>query len=58
MELMERVNASGEVYLSHTRLDGGIALRVAIGNLGNHGSGCATLPRICSRKEWTCLCRR
>ena len=34
MELMERVNASGEIYLSHTRLDDGIALRVAIGNLG------------------------
>jgi aromatic-L-amino-acid decarboxylase len=34
MELMERVNASGEVFLSHTRLDQGIALRVAIGNLG------------------------
>jgi aromatic-L-amino-acid decarboxylase len=34
LELLERVNASGEVYLSHTRLDDGIALRVAIGNLG------------------------
>ncbi len=33
IELLERVNASGEVYLSHTRLDPGIALRVAIGNL-------------------------
>ncbi len=34
MALLERVNASGEIYLSHTRLDDGIALRVAIGNLG------------------------
>lgn len=34
LQLMEAVNASGEIYLSHTRLDGGIALRVAIGNLG------------------------
>jgi len=34
LDLLERVNASGEVFLSHTRLDAGIALRVAIGNLG------------------------
>jgi aromatic-L-amino-acid decarboxylase len=34
LDLMERVNASGEVFLSHTRLDQGIALRVAVGNLG------------------------
>lgn len=33
LALMERINSTGEVYLSHTRLDGGIALRVAIGNL-------------------------
>jgi hypothetical protein len=34
MMLLERVNASGELFLSHTRLDEGIALRVAVGNLG------------------------
>ncbi len=34
MELMERVNASGDIFLSHTKLDDGVALRVAIGNLG------------------------
>ena len=34
MELMEHVNASGEIFLSHTKLDDGISLRVAIGNLG------------------------
>ncbi len=33
LELMERINASGEVYLSHTRLEDRISLRVAIGNL-------------------------
>ena len=29
---MERVNASGEVFLSHTRLDDRFVLRLAIGN--------------------------
>jgi aromatic-L-amino-acid decarboxylase len=30
--LMERVNATGEAYLSHTRLDDRFVLRLAIGN--------------------------
>jgi aromatic-L-amino-acid decarboxylase len=33
MELMEHVNAQGSVYFSHTKLDPGVALRIAIGNL-------------------------
>ncbi|MBI4521158.1 MAG: amino acid decarboxylase, partial [Gemmatimonadetes bacterium] len=31
--ILQRVNASGEVFLSHTRLHGRICLRLAIGNL-------------------------
>jgi aromatic-L-amino-acid decarboxylase len=31
--VMEAVNASGEAYLSHTKLDGRITLRLAIGNV-------------------------
>jgi len=31
--MLDRVNASGEVFLSHTKLDGRFVFRVAIGNL-------------------------
>lgn len=31
--IMERVNARGQVYLSHTKLDGRYTLRLAIGNI-------------------------
>ena len=31
--ILDRVNASGSAYLSHTRLHGRIVLRLAIGNL-------------------------
>ena len=32
-EILETVNASGNIFISHTRLDGRYALRLAIGNL-------------------------
>lgn len=31
--IMERVNARGQVYLSHTKLEGRYTLRLAIGNI-------------------------
>jgi aromatic-L-amino-acid decarboxylase len=30
--LMERVNATGEIFISHTKLDGRLVLRLAVGN--------------------------
>ncbi len=32
-ELLDRVNATGEVFLSHSRLKGALALRLAVGNI-------------------------
>jgi len=56
-QLMERVNASGDVYLSHTRLDCGIALRVAIGNLGTTADDLARCRDLLD-KELQCLSPR
>jgi aromatic-L-amino-acid decarboxylase len=33
LEVMERVNATGDAYLSHTKLRGRVVLRLAIGNI-------------------------
>jgi aromatic-L-amino-acid decarboxylase len=32
-KLLARVNATGEVFLSHTKLDGRYVLRLAVGNI-------------------------
>jgi aromatic-L-amino-acid decarboxylase len=47
-QLLERVNASGEVFLSSTRIGGRIALRVAVGNLAT------TEAHV--RRAWDLLC--
>jgi aromatic-L-amino-acid decarboxylase len=57
LELLEHVNASGEVYLSHTKLDDGIALRVAIGNLGTVEEDVARCRELLE-KGLACLCHR
>ncbi len=32
MAILERANASGEIFITHTKLDGRVALRLAVGN--------------------------
>jgi len=34
LAIIERVNSSGKVFLSHTKLNGQVVVRIAIGNLG------------------------
>jgi hypothetical protein len=57
MELLDHVNSSGEIFLSHTRLDDGIALRVAIGNLGTVETDVARCRELLIEGV-ECLCRR
>ena len=52
--IMEAVNASGEAYLSHTRLGGRTVLRLAIGNAGTaerHLARAWTLLREAAARE-------
>ncbi|MFN8571338.1 MAG: pyridoxal-dependent decarboxylase [Gemmatimonadaceae bacterium] len=44
--IMDRVNASGRVFLSHTKLDGTYVIRVAIGNLRTELSHVAEAWRL------------
>jgi aromatic-L-amino-acid decarboxylase len=44
--LLEWVNATGEVFLSHTRLDGRFALRLAVGHIRTGESHVATAWRL------------
>jgi aromatic-L-amino-acid decarboxylase len=48
--LLECVNATGETYLTHTRLHGRLALRIAVGNV-------LTTERHLSR-AWQLVCRQ
>jgi aromatic-L-amino-acid decarboxylase len=34
-ELIDRVNASGKIFISHTNLKGRLAARFSIGNIGS-----------------------
>ena len=45
-QILDRVNASGEVYLSHTKLNGRFVLRLAIGNIRTERRHVATAWRV------------
>ena len=60
--IMQRVNDSGEIFLSHTKLDGRLVLRLAIGNARTTEADvalawdvlrrAAALLLCCSRTRW------
>jgi aromatic-L-amino-acid decarboxylase len=45
-QILDRVNASGEVYLSHTKLNGHFVMRLAIGNIRTERRHVATAWRL------------
>jgi aromatic-L-amino-acid decarboxylase len=47
--LLDAVNATGEVFLSHTRLNGVLTLRLAVGHMRTTG--------VHVRRAWDLLCR-
>ncbi len=54
-QILDAVNATGEVFLSHTRVDGRFALRLAIGNIGTEREDVALAWRIlrdCAEEMW------
>ena len=48
--LLEAVNATGEIFLSHTRLDGRYVLRLAIGNLSTTEAHVARAWKLLQRR--------
>jgi aromatic-L-amino-acid/L-tryptophan decarboxylase len=56
MRVLQRLNESGEVYLSHTRVAGRYALRLAIGNIRTsavHVERAWQLARSAAERETT-----
>jgi aromatic-L-amino-acid decarboxylase len=52
--ILDRVNASGRVYLSHTKLGGRLVLRLAIGNLRSERVHVAEAWRLLQEASTTC----
>ncbi len=51
-ELMHRVNRSGEIYISHTKLKNQLTLRLAIGNLKTESKHVARAWELLQRPQW------
>jgi aromatic-L-amino-acid decarboxylase len=52
-EILHAVNATGEVFLSHTKVDGRYALRLAIGNLRTQRTDVEHAWRLLKREALT-----